>query len=321
MPKLLIFLVMPQEVTRRYGELVSRLFPDLTVEVVRTREDAETTIVDAEILLTFGVMMTDRILARARRLKWVHALGTGVDGIVDQPSLPPNVTVTSTRGIHGVPMTEATIMLMLALSRKFPRSLHLQDQAVWERWPSRLLHNKTVGILGIGLIAEHLAPVCKAFGMHVVGISRTPRNVPGIDRYFGRDALIEAVRLLDYFVLLVPYSPDTHNIVDEVVFAAMKPDSYLINVARGGVVDEGALLDALKSGRIAGAALDTFATEPLPPDDPLWTAPNTIITPHLGGFCDVYAEHALPQFETNMRQFLAGTIDGMINVDRRGALS
>ena len=111
MHKLLIFLVMPPEVTRRYGELVSGLFPGVRVEVVRTREEAETAIVDADILMTFGVMMTDRILANARRLKWVHALGTGVDGIVDQPSLPPNVTVTSTRGIHGVPMTEATISI------------------------------------------------------------------------------------------------------------------------------------------------------------------------------------------------------------------
>ena len=320
MHKLLIFLVMPPEVTRRYGELVSGLFPGVRVEVVRTREEAESAIVDADILMTFGVMMTDGILAKARRLKWVHALGTGVDGIVDQPSLPPNVTVTSTRGIHGVPMTEATIMMMLALSRKFPRSLRLQDQAKWERWPSRLLHDKTVGILGVGLIAEHLAPVCKAFGMTVIGISRTARDVPGIDRYFGRGDLIDAVRLLDYFVLLVPYSPETHNIIDASVFAAMKPDSYLVNVARGGVVDEAAMLDALKSGRIAGAALDTFATEPLPPDHPLWKAPNTIITAHLGGFCDVYVEHALPQFETNMRQFLAGRLDGMINVDRRGGL-
>lgn len=317
MTKLLIFLVLPAEVRNRYHRLITAAFPTLTVQTVGTRDEAPEAIADADCLLTFGAMMQDRILARARRLKWVHALGTGVDGIVDQPSLGKDVIVTATRGIHGVTMTEMTIMLMLAVSRNLPRTIRAQDQASWERWPARLLDKKTVGILGVGLIAEHLAPLCKAFGMTVVGISRTPRPVAGIDRFADRDRLADAVRELDYLVVLVPYTAATHNIVDAEVLAAMKPTSYLINVARGGVVDEPALLAALNDGRIAGAALDTFVTEPLPADHPLWTARNTIITPHLGGFCDVYIENALPQFETNMRHFLSGTPEKMINVEQR----
>ena len=121
-------------------------------------------------------MMRDEVFANAPKLKWVQALGTGVDGVIDQPSLGKHVTVTNIRGIHGAPVSEAAIMGMLALSRDLPRSVRAQDQNSWTRWPPKLLDNKTVGIYGIGLIAEALAPRCKAFGMTVVGYSSTKRD-------------------------------------------------------------------------------------------------------------------------------------------------
>ena len=113
--------------------------------------------------------------ARRQKLKWIQALGTGVDNIVDLPSLGKEVLVTNIRGIHGAPVSEATIAYMLSLARDLPRSVHAQDRGAWERWPSQLLDGKTVGILGVGLIAEYLAPICKAFGMTVIGISGSPR--------------------------------------------------------------------------------------------------------------------------------------------------
>ncbi len=317
MAKLLIFLTLPEHVRVQYGEKIAPKFPELEIQTVGSREEACAAINDADFLLTFGVMLRDEVFQAAKSLKWVHALGTGIDGITDSPSLDPDVIVSSTRGIHGTPMSEITIMLMLALSRDFPRTIRAQDRAAWERWPARLLNKKTVGIVGIGLIAEQFAPLCKAFGMNVVGISRTAREIAGIDRFAGRDNLAQVAGELDYMVVLVPYTPDTHNMIDAKVFAAMKPDAYLINVARGGVVDEDALVDALNNGEIAGAALDTFVAEPLPPDNPLWKAPNTIITPHLGGFCDVYVDEALPQFEANLRCFLDGEPDRMINLEAR----
>lgn len=317
MSKLLIFLTLPEHVRVQYGNKIGPKFPKLEIQTVGSREEACEAIADAEILLTFGAMMRDEVFQGAKSLKWVHALGTGVDGITDSPSIGKDVVVSSTRGIHGVPMSEMTIMLMLALSRDFPRTIHEQDQSNWLRWPARLLNKKTVGILGIGLIAEQFAPLCKAFGMTVIGISRTAREIAGIDRFASRDDLAQVAGELDYMVVLVPYTPETHNMVDAKVFAAMKPDAYLVNVARGGVVDEDALVDALNTGEIAGAALDTFVEEPLPPDNPLWKTPNTIITPHLGGFCDVYVENALPQFETNLRHFLDGETDRMVNLEAR----
>ena len=317
MAKLLIFLTLPERIRNQYRDKIQHKFPALDIAVAGNREEAAEAIIDADILITFGAMMRDEMYQPAINLKWVQALGTGVDNIVDMPSLGKDVIVSSIRGIHGIPMSEMAFLLMLALSRDFPRTIHAQDSSSWERWPAKLLDNKTAGILGVGLIAEELAPRCKAFGMEVIGISQTEREVPGIDRFVTRDTLNEAAGEIDYLIVLVPYDDSTHNLIDSATFKAMKPSSYLINIARGGVVDEAALVDALEGGEIAGAGLDTFVDEPLPPDNPLWKTPNTIITPHLGGFNDAYPDHALPQIEINLRCFLEGKPDQMINLERR----
>jgi len=269
------------------------------------------------VLVSFGPMLKDEVFQHASKLKWVQALGTGVDGVIDQPSLSPDVVITNIRGIHGEPVSEAALMAMLALSRRLPDSVRYQDKRSWTRWPPRLIDGKTVGIYGVGLIAEALAPRCQALGMTVVGFTSTKRALPGFDTMRLRSELIAVAKELDYLVLLVPYSEETRHSIDARVFAAMKPTSYLINLARGGIVDEDALIHALESGQIAGAALDVFQEEPLPADHPLWTTKNVIITPHLGGFCDVYAERALPTIEHNMECFLRGDIDGMVNVVRK----
>ena len=169
------------------------------------------------------------------------------------------------------------------------------------------------------MIAEALAPKCKAMGMTVVGITSAPRPVAGFDRVHGKDDMLRVLPELDFLVLLTPYSPATHHLIDAKVFAAMKPSSYLINLARGGVVDESALIEALKGGKIAGAALDVFTQEPLPADHPLWTFKNVIITTHQGGFCDTYVDLAMPILEHNMRCFLNGNLKGMVNVVRPAA--
>lgn len=315
MSKLLVFLTMPERIRGLCTDVIAPKFPGLEIQIVGSRKEACEAIADADILLTFGAMMGDEVFHDAKSLKWVHALGTGVDGIADSPSLGSSVIVSSTRGIHGVPMSETAFLLMLALSRDFPRSIHAQDACNWERWPPKLLDNKTVAILGVGLIAEELAPRCKAFGMTVIGISETERDVPGIDRFCPRAALNQTVPEIDYLIVLLPYTKETHNLVDAETLRAMKPTSYLINIARGGVVDEDALAAALKAGEIAGAALDTFTEEPLPSDNPLWKTPNIIITSHMGGYNDVYLKDALPQFQTNLRHFLDGKPDRMINLE------
>ena len=169
----------------------------------------------ADILVTFGPMMADHVFRdAARRLKWIQALGTGVDGVIDQPSLRADVLLTNLHGIHGESMSEAAIMLMLALSRDLPRVLRNQARHAWDRFPARLMRGKTAGIFGVGAIAADLAPKLKALGMTVVGISSKPaREVAGFDRMAPREELEQAVRELDYLVLLTPYSAETRGIV------------------------------------------------------------------------------------------------------------
>jgi D-2-hydroxyacid dehydrogenase (NADP+) len=314
MINLLILLTLPEPVRNQYRERLRERFPELAIAMVDHHSKVGPHIARADALLTFAPMLSAKLLEQATRLKWVQALGTGVDNLTDQAALRKDVIVTNVRGIHRAPVSEAALAAMLALARNLPRAVRAQDERQWVRFPAQLLHNKTVGILGIGLIAEALAPKCKAFGMRVVGVSSAPREIAGFDAMHGRDALLQVVGDFDFFVLLTPLTASTRNSIDAKVFAAMKPSGFLVNLARGGVVDEPSLVAALKTGRIGGAALDVFIEEPLPADHPFWAMDNVIITAHQGGFCDVYVDYALPTVEANMRCFLKGDIGGMINV-------
>jgi D-2-hydroxyacid dehydrogenase (NADP+) len=319
MPSILLILGLNPIMAQRYRDGIQAAFPDATVTLVDNVRNADPYLADMDVLITHGPYLADRadhVLSHAPKLRWIQGIGTGVDNFADRPSLRDNVTVTNIHGVHGNPMSEAAFAAMLTLSRKIPRSVRNQSERKWEGWPSRLITGKTIGIFGIGSIAKTVAPRCKAFDMTVVGISSAPREMPGFDRMVHRDRLIEAVADLDYFLLLTPYSPETHNIIDARVFAAMKPQSFLINHARGGVVDEAALLHALQSGRIAGAALDVFATEPLPQDHPFWSMDNVFITCHQSATHDASVATNLPIICENIRAFIAGDIASMRNVVR-----
>jgi phosphoglycerate dehydrogenase-like enzyme len=318
MTSLLIVLAMPDYVIARYREPLTAHFPGIEINAVDHRDKIDPYIGQADILLTFGAMMADEVFQKAANLKWVQVLGTGVDRVADSPSLGRDVIITNIHGIHGAPVAEAAIGSMLALARQVPRSVRAQDRRTWERFPARLLDGKTAGLFGIGIIAEALAPRLKALGMRVEGVSSAPRELPGFDCMLPRDALVDAVRGWDYFVLLTPHTPATYHAVDETVFRAMKPGGYFINLGRGETVDDDAMIRALADGRLAGAALDVFAIEPLPRDHALWSIPNVIITPHLGGFYDEYPDRCLPVVETNLRRFLAGERAHMINLVNRG---
>ena len=314
MTNLLILLGLTEAVRNQYRDRLQARFPELAINLVDHPSKVGPHIASADVLLTFTPMLTSRVIEQASHLKWIQTLGTGVDNLIDQPELRKDVLVTNVRGIHGPPVSEAAIAAMLALARNLPGAVRAQDAQQWRRWPAQLLHNKTVGIFGVGLIAEALAPKCKAFGMRVIGVSSAPRTVAGFDRILSRDELMRVVDEFDFLVLLTPLTAATRNSIDAKVFAAMKPSAFLVNLARGGVVDEPALVEALRAGRIGGAALDVFNEEPLPGDHPFWSMQNVIITTHQGGFCDVYIDYALPTVEANMRCFLKGDFDGMINV-------
>jgi D-2-hydroxyacid dehydrogenase (NADP+) len=318
MTQLLILLTLPEKVRLQYYNGIKARFPDVQVNLVDHNSKVDPYIADADFLVTFGPMMAEHVLEKAAKLKWIQALGSGVDGITDRPALRSDVVVTNLHGIHGPPVSEAALMAMLALGRGLARTVRHQQQHKWERTvPPSLLKGKTVVIFGVGVISSELAPKCKALGMRVIGVSSTARAVPGFDQVHARSELEQAAGEADYLVLLTPYSEATRGSVGANIFAAMKPTSYLVNLARGGVVDEDALMAALRQGRIAGAALDVFSQEPLPDNHPLWAMDNVLITPHLGGFHDGYVNEALPVIEHNLRKFLAGDTAGMINLVKR----
>ncbi len=319
MTNILILSEVQEAMRARYKGMLLERFPQLTINVVGHHNDVGPYIADTDVLLCFSPPMADHVVAEAPKLKWIQALGTGVDNIVDLPSLGKDVVVTNIRGIHGAPVSEATIAYMLSLARGMPESALAQTRNAWERWPAKLLDGKTVGIYGVGLIAEYLAPICKAFGMTTIGFSGTPRPAPGFDRMVARADLVATAPELDYLVALAPLTPETRHVIGEKVFAAMKPSAYLVNVARGDVVDEKALIAALEGGNIAGAALDVFSEEPLPATSPLWQTKNLTVFPHLGGYSEGYEDRAMPTIEGNMRKFLGGDLKSMINIVRKPA--
>jgi phosphoglycerate dehydrogenase-like enzyme len=254
----------------------------------------------AQVLVGLAPAITAAVVDELPHLAWVHALTTGVDNLLALPNLGRDVALTNSRGVHGPQMSEMALMLMMACVRRLPAMLRHQAEGRWERWPQPLLLGKTVCIVGLGAIAEALAERCLAFGMRVTGVSDARTQVPGFARLYRREALQDAAAEADFLVVVVPYGASTRHLVDAAVLQCMKPSAVLVNLARGGCVDEAALARHLRDGRLAAAACDVFQTEPLPPDDPLWQLPNLIVTPHVGGQSDVYAQQLLPLLRRNL---------------------
>jgi phosphoglycerate dehydrogenase-like enzyme len=292
-------------------KILEAKFPEVTIHAAHNELEAEPFIDRAEILLT--IKISDDLIRKAEKLQWVQSLITGVDPIVNLPSLRKEVLVTSTRGIHGPQMSEIAFLFMLALSRDLFRNFRNQQKKNWERWPGKLLYQKKVGILGVGVIGKALAQKCKAFDMTVYGITRTRRDIDFVDHAFGPEDLPRVMAEVDFFINIVPSTPETNRMVGAKELAVMKPTSFFINIGRGDTVDEEALIDVLKAGKIAGAALDALVKEPLPEESPLWHMDNVIITPHIGGMSDIYIDQALPIFEENLKRYLQGERRDLVN--------
>ena len=295
-----------------YKKALLPKFPEVSIHSAQKEEEIGDFIEKADILLV--IRISDELIKKASKLKWIQALTTGVDYIINLPSLKKEVMVTSTRGMHGPQVSEMAFLLMLALNRKFPEVVRNQDKAIWERWPGRLLWKKKVGILGVGVIGEEIARKCKAFGMEVFGIDIVRRKVESVDIFYGPEDIINVAKEVDYFITVAPFTPQTEKMVDSKVLSAMKPTAFLLNLGRGEIVDEDALIQALNSGKIAGAGLDTYCQEPLPKDHPFWGMKNVIVSPHVAGMSDIYVEQAVSIFEENLRRFLKGERRNLINV-------
>jgi len=294
-----------------FAEQLRPNFPDVAFFAAAEPQDALGNCADCDVLMTRNDDCFEALIRAMPRLRFIQALTTGTELIEAMPGLPPDVLITAARGFHGPQMSELAFLFMLSFARKLPAIIEDQKQRRWNRVPQRLLAGKTMVVLGVGRIAEELAKRAKVFDMRVVGVSASRTIAARFDAIYPRDHLKEAAAQADFLIVLVPARPATHHLVDAAVLGAMKPTAVLINIARGEVVDEAALIAALTRRRIAGAGLDVFATEPLPPESPLWGMDNVLITSHIGGMSDNYVEQVMPIVIENLRAYLAGTPAGM----------
>jgi D-2-hydroxyacid dehydrogenase (NADP+) len=297
-----------------YRDRLSAAFPALTFALAHGVSDLPRDLTDIDVLISFGIELKDDFYQRASGLRWFQCLATGVDHVLRCPSLRPDMVLTSGRGVHGAPMRETVLYLMMNVSRDVRGLVAEQNAHVWNRRFYNLLLGKTAVVVGVGVVGIAIGQLLKAFGMHVVGVTRTPRAVEGFDEMLPTDRLAEAAQRADFLINVLPSNADNDLLFDRAIFAAMKPTAYYISAGRGQTVDEAALMTALRERWIAGAGLDVFHTEPLPANSPLWDLPNVFITPHLGGYTSEYEDLIMPLILDNMRAFLAGRQNDMRNI-------
>ena len=284
---------------------------------------------DVEVLLRGWLSSDafDRLLGRAPRLTWVHSASAGVERALTPAARQRGLVITNARGVFSRPIAEYVLMMILAISRRLPGLLELQRERTWQPLEGVELRDVTVGIVGLGSIGRAVGALATAFGCRVVAVRRhsdegdrpaaaeedvRPFGDALLGRVVGPDALHEILAESDFVVLAAPLTPETQNMMNGEALAAMKPGAWLINVARGGLVDERALLGALGDGRIGGAVLDTFREEPLPPASPFYDLPNVIVTPHTSWSSGRVLDRSVELFCDNLRRYAAG--EPLLNV-------
>jgi phosphoglycerate dehydrogenase-like enzyme len=282
--------------------------PDM--RVVMTTERAEIEGLLDEVEIAVGSFPHD-LLARAPRLRWVQEWGAGVDWLLRHPEVAElDFTLTNASGVHAIPISEQILGYLLAFARQLPAAVRAQDRHTWQA-PKRdqlfELAGKTMLLVGVGAIGERTAIIAAALGMRVLGIRRNPAgDLPGVEAIYGSDRLHDLLPEADCVVLTVPLSHATQGMIAEPELRAMKPTSYLINIGRGGTIQQPALIKALREGWIAGAGLDVFDQEPLPATSPLWELDNVIMTAHYAGLTPEYDQRALAIFLDNLKRYRAG---------------
>jgi len=288
------------------------LFPGVEIVPVDDPVALPAALADAEAF--FGWHFPEEHFAAAPRLRWLQSANAGADANLFPAMRASDVVLCSGAGLHTTCIPEHVIGQMLVLARNFHEALRLQARGEWNRFgvilygsSVRELRGSNLALLGAGPIGAHLVPLARAFGQNVRVLRRDPSQpVAGAEAVVGPGALHELLAWADFVVLAMPLTNETRGMIDAAALAAMKPNAFLINVARGEVVDDAALVDALRANRIAGAALDVFDPEPLPGNHPFWTLQNLVLTPHISGYTPRYFELAMELFEDNLARYREG---------------
>jgi phosphoglycerate dehydrogenase-like enzyme len=283
-------------------------FPDVTfVEAPRVAEQVAE-IADADAYI--GRIPREVFLAAGPQLRWVHSTGAGVETVVSTPELvDSDIILTNTRGAHAPCIAEHAFGMLLTLTRGLQEHAADQRDRNWRRPVTgrRELTGATMVVVGMGNIGRAIAKRAAAFEMRVIGVDLEAAEPPaGVEATWGLDRLDEALALADVVAVATPLTRRTRGMLDARRVGLLKPGAYLLVLSRGGIVDEAALIGALRAGRLAGAGLDVQATEPLPPDSPLWDAPNLILTPHCSASSRQTRERVMAITTENVRRFVAG---------------
>lgn len=242
----------------------------------------------------------------ATRLEWIHAASAGVDALLFEELASSDVMVTNSSGVFDEPIAEWVLAAMLALAKDLPETLELQRQGVWQHREPERLRGSTAVVVGVGGIGRATARLLRAVGVDVLCVARTARTDPEFGFVVGRVDLPDALSQADWVVLAVPLTPETEGMIDAPMLSRMRPSARLINVARGRLVDEAALINALRSGGLKGAALDVFTSEPLGAGSPLWAMANVIVSPHMSGDVVGWKDEVAALFMENFERRLRG---------------
>jgi D-2-hydroxyacid dehydrogenase (NADP+) len=298
----------PEALTAADRTTIAALAPDM--QLIVTDDPAQIEPVLPEVEIATG-HVPPTLLARMPNLRWYQQWGAGADWLMRHPEIAArDFVITNASGVHAIQISEHILALLLAFARRLPQAMRAQLRGEWQREERQDIFEmagKTMLLIGVGAIGERTARLAAALDVRVIGVRRDPTApAPGVARMIGPERLAEALPEADFIVLTVPLTPDTRHIIGERELRLMKPTALIVNIGRGGTIDEAALIRALAEGWIAGAGLDVFEKEPLPPDSPLWRMENVIITAHYAGATPHYSERALAIFLDNLRRYKAG---------------
>jgi phosphoglycerate dehydrogenase-like enzyme len=304
--KILVTFDLPQNLIERIRNVSS----DTEIAQRRDKKEALHLAADADVL--FAGFFSDELFAAAKKLKWIQAWGAGVDDFLTPELVTSHVILTNARGVHPTPISEHVLAFMLCFSRKLHVFLRNQEVKKWERFGGTSrgqveeLSGKMLGLIGLGKIGTEIAKKAKCLGMKVIATRRNPSlgTTAYVDRLYDQSDLNNLLASSDFVVLCLPLTKETERLIDEEQLRSMKQTGYLINVSRGRIIHEEALVKAIENAWIAGAGLDTFETEPLTKDSELWNFENVIITPHVGGQTPFYMERLTNIFCENLNRFI-----------------
>lgn len=289
----------------RHKAMLHNISQDLQV-ISCELEEAGQYIAEADVLVAWGWMDIRDLYLSAPKLKWVHALSAGVETMTFPEIQSSSTILTNSRGIHGIPIAEHIFAMILTFTRGLHLLLRQQMNKKWQRVPTDEIHEKTMGIVGLGSIGREIAKKAKGLGMHVVATKREITTELFVDKLYPPTALNEMLSICDFVVVALPLIEETQGYIRLEHFEAMKQNAYFFNISRGAIVREADLNAALEQGLIAGAGLDVFETEPLSESSPLWERENVIITPHIAALSPYYLDRAIKLFADNLTRYVNG---------------